>query len=354
MTSSVPKGLRGPSRTVPPRRRAASATTERPMPRPERVSTAEAVEKPGSNTRARSASGPGSASGASRPRRAGGLGDGGEVRPAAVIVDADDEAPALHLDVEADGQGTRLAEAPARLGRLGPVAQGVAQGVQHRVLEDLEHPPVDGQVEAARGHRRCRGPPRGHGRAGPARNRRRRSRPGPGPGARPRRRPGVMAPSTEEARALRSPRQVGGIARQGEEAGLEGPQRRRLRLPIRGRRAGARRGGRGRRPGGQAGDAVGQHGLAPEGAGEFVRGPRQRLDRLRRHPQERLRGLGGRLGRCGFRSRSGGRGRLGGGGAGPAPSRLGQRGGLRIEGAVEGREGVVRHVRAGPSVSPAT
>ena len=65
-------------------------------------------------------------------------------------MDAEDEPAAAHGDVEGDRKCGRLALAFTLLGRLCAVAQGVAQGVEDRVLQRLQHGAVDGQIETTR------------------------------------------------------------------------------------------------------------------------------------------------------------------------------------------------------------
>ena len=296
MTRAVPQGARGCSRTVPLRRRTVSATTDRPMPRPDRVSTAALVEKPGSNTRARSASRVGGlrreqAAPAGRRR------DGGEVGPGPSSVTVTTSRPPFTATSRPTRQRRRLARPPAHLRRLRAVAQGVAQGMQDGVLERLQHGPVHRNIEAGGRHLDLRAGLTGHVAqdAGEAAEHRLGRDQGEALGLVAHPGGGRVHGGGDDAAPAG---EAGGVTRQGEQAAFQG--REFGKAPSSRPFASIGAGSQGR-AGGRA-EALGAlaeiEGAAPEpdqtfrhrpvadqGGAEFVGRPRQGLDRIGRNAQ---------------------------------------------------------------------
>ena len=122
------------------------ATTSRPTPRPEISVTASRVEKPGSSVRRAISASLGVASASSSPRSMALARMSVEIEAAAVVghLHGDHLATARHG--QRDGAGARLAHRFAFRGQFESMVDGIAQDVQQRVDQLVQHFGVDEDV----------------------------------------------------------------------------------------------------------------------------------------------------------------------------------------------------------------
>ena len=116
--------------------------------------TASRVENPGSSVRRAISASDGVASASSSPRSTAFDADVGEIEPAAVVGDLHRDHLAAARDGQRDGAGARFALRFALVGRLEAMVDRVAQDVQQRVDELVQHVGVDEDVRADHGERR--------------------------------------------------------------------------------------------------------------------------------------------------------------------------------------------------------